>query len=39
MELKDANLDADKVGKSLKRQKGKKLCLTKVEESTEQFLR
>ena len=38
MELQDANGDADEVGNSAKRPKGEKLCLTKVEDTTEQFL-
>jgi len=38
MELDNAKLDADKEGKSAKHPMGKKLSLTKVEESTKQFL-
>ena len=39
MELEDDLADVDKVNKSGKCPKGEKLCLTKVEESTEDFLR
>ena len=38
IQLKDANLNAYKVGKSVKHPKGEKLHSTKVEENTEQFL-
>ena len=37
MQLED-NQDADNVGSAVKHLKRKKLCLTKVEESTENFL-
>ena len=37
MQLED-NQDADKVGSAVKHPKGEKLCLTKVEENTENFL-
>jgi len=39
MELEDASTDVNKVGNSVKSPKGEKLCLTKVEDATEQFLR
>jgi len=39
MELEDRSADVDKVNQSGKCPKGEKLCLTKAEESTENFLR
>jgi len=39
MELEDRSADVDKVDQSGKHPKGEKLCLMKVEESTENFLR